>query len=75
MTFLNAIGIVLVACLIVGAMVWSIHTAYSRAERRLQGVMSRALADIDDGRLAAQARSRALDLEYQALVAAEQGNR
>jgi hypothetical protein len=68
MTLLNTIGIVLVACLVVGAMVWAIHSADARAERRIRNRTAEALAKPDDAYVASVIRYRALDDEYRKLV-------
>lgn len=69
------IALAITGPILCGALLLLARRLWHQAEARLQHHISTALAEADDGRLAAQARSRALDLEYQTLVANAQHDR
>jgi hypothetical protein len=68
MTVLNAIGIILIACGILGAMLWAIHIADQRADRRIRHMTAEAL---NKPLVEYRAYATALDDEYRQLVLEE----
>lgn len=62
------IGCAVIALVIVGAMTWTIRTAYRSAEDRLRQTIRIQLEAPNNPHAAYLARSRAIDEEYRQLV-------